>query len=307
MLDIFKDCPVFSEDFISFKCREIILTFTYWHCWLQHKCLNIIYINTNINKRSVHMLTNFTLFFLGLLKHTTFLFSACFTKHSCIRILSDVLSCLFIIPPLRRLSLGCTDESLGYMLSVTLWGFSSSSCLAFYSSLYIWRYLPLLPAHQITLKLLFHFKFDFLPDVAMTQLITLFWALCFWRDLITQYSLHWVPYIASAWWHSLWGCGCHDNLLHNLSLPPICGADVTIYPDEEVCFSFMEHLGTAISHGSLPDFFSCEGKKDLVPVWSKYNFISHIWKVPACSISLYMSYRIHSTRLQVFFVLDSTK
>lgn len=89
-------------------------------------------------------------------------------------------------------------------------------------SVYLNAPAPPLP-HQITLKLLLPFRFDFLPDVAMTQLITLFWALWFWRDLITQYSLHRPPYIASAWWHSLWGCGRHDNLLrkiHNVSLPP---------------------------------------------------------------------------------------
>lgn len=123
----------------------------------------------------------------------------------------------------------CTDIYIWY--SQLFWGVSSlrdlkkqllSSLLVI--NVYLNSPAPPPPrAHQITLKLLLFFEFDFLPDVAMTQLITLFWALWFWRDLITQYSLHRAPYIASAWWHSLWGCGCHDNLLrkiHNVSLPP---------------------------------------------------------------------------------------
>lgn len=132
----------------------------------------------------------------------------------------------------------------------------------------IWTHLPPLLAHQITLKLLLLFRLDFLPDVAKTQLITLFWALWFRRDLITQYSSHWVPYIASAWRHSLWGCGCHDNLLqtHNLSLPPICGADVHIILMR--CY-YIEHLGTPISLRSLPRFWFRTTKSE---IWSRFLF-----------------------------------
>lgn len=88
----------------------------------------------------------------------------------------------------------------------------SRSCLICFS---VWTHLPPF-AHQNTLTLLLLFKVDFMPDVAITPLIPLFWALCFWCDPITQNSLHLVPYIASACWHSLWGCGCHDNLLQKI-------------------------------------------------------------------------------------------
>lgn len=148
-------------------------------------------------------------------------------RHWCIKRLAS----LFIydrFPP-RQLKLVFMDDALGYMTSTALLRCFQlkrlkkqllSSLLVL--SVYLNTPAPPLP-HQITLKLLLPFRFDFLPDVAMTQLITLFWALWFWRDLITQYSLHRPPYIASAWWHSLWGCGRHDNLLrkiHNVSLPP---------------------------------------------------------------------------------------
>lgn len=120
-----------------------------------------------------------------------------------------------------------TDDALGCMLSTARLRFFQlkrfffkkqlmSSLLVMCMSLCIWTPPP---ARQITLKLLLLCTFD----VVMTYLITLFWALWFWRDPITQYILHRVPCIASAWWHSLWGCGCHDNpplKIHNLSLPP---------------------------------------------------------------------------------------
>lgn len=75
MLNIFKDIPMFSEDFIQFKCREMILTF-----------LSIVNYNTNALtcelylylKRCFDILTNHT--YLHLKQCEIPFSSGCFLK-----------------------------------------------------------------------------------------------------------------------------------------------------------------------------------------------------------------------------------
>lgn len=287
MLNIFKYIPIFSEDFIPFTCREMTLRYIVNS---QHECPKIIYIYIYLKwVDQPYIFTSSSGFLSGiltsdtqtLLKHILSFFCLC-VRHWCIKRLSDSpIPCLFmnILPQAIEAPLHwwCTGiyvmhGSFGVFpaKAIFLGGRWEASFMC------IWTHLSPSPlAHQITLKLLHRFKFDSLPDVAMTQLITLFWASWLRRDLITQYSLHWLPCIASAWWHSLWGCGCHDNLLqkiHNLSLPPSVVQMFTLSWWGGLCaFYFMEYLWQAVAYGFLPWFCFKVRKKQLYESIATYR------------------------------------
>ncbi len=107
MLNIFKDIPIFSVDFIQFKCREMTLLYTViyktsaltLHIYLHIYEADILTSNTYLHLKQFFWIFKWCCDFLhtNIIKtHCLSVFCLC-VRHWCIKRLSDAIPCLFMI------------------------------------------------------------------------------------------------------------------------------------------------------------------------------------------------------------------